>query len=95
MGDGQQPPFDQDDPERESFWVIDVEVGRRVGGCEGERGVLVRGQGRVGVESHPSVPSQDADGEVEEGTRVAAGEHDGESGNDRGDRGSEPKGSEP
>ena len=92
VGDGQQPPLDQDQAAGEVLGVLDVEV-RGVGGVLGqaERGVAVGGQGAVGVVGDPPGPAQDADVEVEDGPGVAAGHQDRHEGHDAEHREGDPQ----
>ena len=67
------------------FGKGDLDVGRVVDPSQGERRVAVGAQGGVDVEPDPPVPAQHADIEVEQGPRIAAGDHDGDPGGHGGD----------
>jgi len=89
--DGEQPGLDQDQSTGEVLGVVDIEVGRIVGPGQGERRVAVGTQGGVDVEPDPPIPAQDADVEVEQPARVAAGEENREAGDHGGDQECDPQ----
>ena len=82
--DRQQPPLDQHQPTGKRCGVDDIQRCRIVGcGAEGERRILVGAETATGgVVGHPPRPAEHTAGEVEQRTRVAAGEQDAEPGND-------------
>ena len=90
--DGQQPGLDQGQAAGEVLGVGDVEPGRVVGDVgEGERRVAVGAQGVVAVVGDPPGPAEHAEVEPEDPRRVAAGDEDGEPGDDGQDREGDPE----
>ncbi len=81
MRNREKPPLDKDEPTREAFRVLDLEGGgvARIG-RESERRVAVGPERSVRVEGDAPAPSQHPHVEVEERTRIAAGEEDREEG---------------
>jgi hypothetical protein len=79
VGDGQQPPLDQNQSPGEVLGVVDVEMGgvvRHVG--QGEWRILVRAQSGIGVVADAPTPAHDPDVEVEQRPRVVRSEQDAE-----------------
>ncbi|ODA72721.1 hypothetical protein APS67_003020 [Streptomyces sp. AVP053U2] len=73
--DGQEPPLHQDEAAGELSGVRQLPA-RRIAGDVGERErrIAVGAQSTVGVIGHSPIPPQYTGGEIEEGSRVAAGE---------------------
>ena len=73
----EQPPLHEHEPAGERLGVLDLEPRRVVGHVlERERRVLVGAERAVAVEADAPRPAQDADVELEQPPRVAAGEED-------------------
>ena len=77
LRDYEQPPLDEDEPFRQPFRVVDLELRRIVSDLVQREGRIAIGAQRpVGVEDHSPGPAEHADVEVEDPTRVAAREED-------------------
>ena len=76
VGDGKQPPLHEHEPAREPLRVGQLERRRVLGVVEREGRVAVGAERAVRVEHHPPRPAQHSHVEVEDPSRVAAGEED-------------------
>jgi hypothetical protein len=81
--DREQPPFHERLAPREPLGIRHLELGGIVGRRQRERWIAVGGERAVGVERHAPAPAQDADVELEDAARIAAGDQDREEGDDR------------
>ena len=92
VGDGEQPPLHEHEAAREPLWIGQLERRRVVLRlAERERRVTVGAKRAVRVEGHPPRPAQHAHVEVEDPSRVAAGEEDREECDDRQNQEGEPE----
>ena len=88
----EEPPLHQHEAAGELLRVGDLQARRVVGHVvERERRIAIGAQRAVGVERHPPRPAENADVEVEDATRVAAGEEDREERDDRQNEQREPE----
>src|SRR5207302_1648371 len=77
--DGEQPPLHQHQATRQLARVVDLQPGRIVRYvAQREWRVAIGAQRAVPVVAHPPGPPQHTRGEVEDRSRIAAGEQDGE-----------------